>query len=78
MRKQGQLVPHVPQFTYEGEKRPNPNWVRGGGQKRRSTRKTLTAVFDISIRAKEAIVVWEFAIRIFQPESAGTSVDETL
>jgi len=39
---------------------------------------TLTAKFDISIWAKEAIIVWEFAICIFQPEGAGTSVDETL
>jgi len=53
----------------------------GGGVAARSEgayEKALTAKFDISIGAKEAIIVREFAIRIFQPESAGTSVDETL
>lgn len=65
------------QITHK-EDAPNPNWERRGGQKPRSTREILTAKFDLPVRTKVPVVVWEFAIRILQPESAGTSIDETL
>ena len=58
------------------EKDPNPG-LGSGGQKRKR-KKTLTTKFSLPIWANEPSIFREFAIRIFQPESAGTGIDETL